>query len=215
MRLLVLLAALTLATAAHADTARSRMEAFSKDLKSVTATFSQSVTDANGEPRDTSHGTLALEAPRQFRWETKQPYEQTIVADGTRIWVYEPDLEQVSVRSQSGEEAHSPLTVLTNLGELDSQFIATESGERDGLQWLKLVSKAKEPEFEYAELGFSAKSLDRMVFKDPLGSTTEIRFEDWKRNPSIPADTFKFTPPKGVDVIGNTDPGAEIHPIKD
>jgi outer membrane lipoprotein carrier protein len=201
---------------AHAaDSARSRMEAFSKDLKSVTATFSQSVTDANGEKRDASHGTLALQAPRQFRWETKQPYEQTIVADGTRIWVYDPDLQQVSVRSQSGEEAHSPLTVLTDLGQLDAQFTTTESGEHDGLQWLKLVSKAKEPEFEYAELGFSAKTLDRMVFKDQLGSTTEIRFDDWKRNPPVTADTFKFTPPKGVDVIGNTDPGAEIYPVKD
>jgi len=208
-------AALLGANVAAADTARSRMEAFSKDLKSVTATFSQSVTDANGDKGDTSHGTLALQAPRQFRWETKQPYEQTIVADGQRVWVYEPDLQQVSVRSQSGEEAHSPLTVLTDLGQLDSQFTTSESGERDGLAWLKLVSKAKEPEFEYAELGFSAKTLDRMVFKDQLGNTTEIRFEAWKRNPSIPADAFKFTPPKGVDVIGNTDPGAEIYPVKD
>ncbi|HEY6895230.1 MAG TPA: outer membrane lipoprotein chaperone LolA [Rhodanobacteraceae bacterium] len=215
MRAFLVLAAAFLVAQAHtADTARSRMEAFSKDLKSVTATFVQSVTDANGEKRDSSHGTLALQAPRQFRWETRQPYQQTIVADGTRIWIYEPDLSQVSVRSQSGEEAHSPLTVLTNLGELDAQFTATESGDRDGLAWLKLVSKAKEPEFEYAELGFSAKSLDRMVFKDQLGNTTEIRFEDWKRNPSLAADTFKFTPPNGVDVIGNTDPGAEIYPVK-
>ncbi len=159
------------------------MEAFSKDLKSVTADFSQSVTDANGEKRDASHGTLALQAPRQFRWETKQPYQQTIVADGQRVWVYDPDLQQVSVRSQSGEEAHSPLTVLTDLGQLDSQFTTSESGERDGLSWLKLVSRAKEPEFEYAELGFSAKTLDRMVFKDQLGNTTEIRFDGWKRNP--------------------------------
>jgi outer membrane lipoprotein carrier protein len=198
-----------------ADSARARMEAFSKDLKSVTAVFSQSVTDANGHRGDESHGTFALQAPRQFRWETKQPYEQTIVADGTRVWVYEPDLQQVSVRSQSSEEAHSPLTVLTNLSELDSQFTASESGERDGLVWLKLVSKAKEPEFEYAELGFAARDLERMVFKDQLGNTTEIRFADWKRNPKIDADTFKFTPPKGVDVIGNMDPGAEIHPVKD
>ncbi len=213
---IVLAAAVSLvAHVAAADTARSRMEVFSKDLKSVTADFSQTVTDANGEKGDVSHGTLALQAPRQFRWETKQPYEQTIVADGQRVWVYDHDLAQVSVRSQSGEEAHSPLTVLTNLGELDAQFTASESGERDGLAWLKLVPKAKEPEFEYAELGLSATTLDRMIFKDQLGNTTEMRFEHWKRNPSVPADTFKFTPPKGVDVIGNTDPGAEIYPVKD
>ncbi|HEV7491149.1 MAG TPA: outer membrane lipoprotein chaperone LolA [Rhodanobacteraceae bacterium] len=202
------------ASAAAADSARSRMESFSKDLKSVTADFSQSVTDANEHRGDESGGTMALQAPRQFRWETKKPYEQTIVADGQRVWVYEPDLQQVSVRSQSSEEAHSPLTVLTDLSQVDTQFTASESGERDGLVWLKLVSKAKEPEFEYAELGFSATTLDRMLFKDQLGNTTEIRFSDWKRNPSLRADTFKFTPPKGVDVIGNMDPGAEVFPVK-
>ena len=215
MRVLLFVAGFFALQVHAADSARSRMEAFSKDLNSVTATFTQSVTDANGEKGDASRGTLALQAPRQFRWETKQPYEQTIVADGQRIWVYEPDLQQVSVRSQSGEEAHSPLTVLTDLGQLDAQFTASESGDRDGLAWLKLVSKAKEPEFEYAELGFSAKTLDRMVFKDQLGNTTEIRFDDWKRNASISAVTFTFTPPRGVDVIGNMDPGAEIHPVKD
>jgi len=198
-----------------ADVARSRMEAFSKDLKSVTADFTQTVTDANGGRGDASRGTMALEAPRQFRWVTKQPYEQTIVADGTRVWIYEPDLQQVSVRSQSGEEAHSPLTVLTDLSQLDSQFTTSESGERDGFAWLKLTSKAKEPEFEYAELGFSGTSLERMLFKDQLGNTTEIDFSNWRRNPKIDASEFKFTPPKGADVIGNMDPGAEVHPIRD
>jgi outer membrane lipoprotein carrier protein len=200
---------------AAADTAHSRMEAFSHDLKSVTATFNQTVTDSNGRRNDGSNGTFALQAPRLFRWETKAPFEQTIVADGTRVWVYEPDLQQVSVRSQSSEEAHSPLTVLTDLAQLDAQFTTSESGERNGLVWLKLVSKAAEPQFEYAELGFSEHSLDRMLFKDQLGNTTEIRFDDWKRNPSIPKSTFVFTPPKGVDVLGDMDPGAELHPIKD
>jgi outer membrane lipoprotein carrier protein len=197
------------------DSARPRMEAFSKGLKSVTADFTQSVSDTNGHRGDESRGTMALQAPRQFRWETKEPYQQLIVADGQRVWVYEPDLLQVSVRSQSSEEAHSPLTVLTDLSQLDSQFTSSESGERDGLVWLKIVSKARDPEFEYAELGFSAQTLDRMLFKDQLGNTTEIRFSNWKRNPALPADTFKFTPPKGVDVIGNTDPGAEVFPVKD
>ena len=214
MRSIVLVLALLIVSASAADSARVRMEAFSKDLKSVTADFSQSVTDANGHRGDESRGTMALEAPRLFRWETKQPYQQTIVADGQRVWVYEPDLQQVSVRSQSSEEAHSPLTVLTDLSQLDSQFTASESGERDGLVWLKLVSKAKDPEFEYAELGFSAHALERMLFKDQLGNTTEIRFSEWKRNAAIPANTFRFTPPKGVDVIGNAD-SADVYPIKD
>ncbi|MGH8174323.1 MAG: outer membrane lipoprotein chaperone LolA [Rhodanobacteraceae bacterium] len=216
MRKIVVLFLLCVATPTFAaDSARSRMEAFSKDLHSVTADFTQSVSDTNGRAGEETRGTLALEAPRQFRWETRAPYEQTIVADGQRVWVYEPDLQQVTVRSQSSEEAHSPLTVLTDLSQLDTQFTASESGERDGLTWLKLVSKDKEPEFEFAELGLSGDGLDRMVFKDQLGNTTEMRFSDWKRNPKISGDAFKFTPPKGVDVIGNTDPGAEVYPVKD
>ena len=212
--LVIAAATLIAADVSAADTARTRMEAFSKDLKSVTADFSQSVTDSNGHRGDESRGTMALQAPRQFRWETQEPYQQTIVADGTRVWVYEPDLEQVSVRSQSSEEAHSPLTVLTDLSQLDKDFEASESGERDGAVWLKLASRAKDPEFEYAELGFSAQSLERMLFKDQLGNTTEIRFSNWRRNPKLAADMFKFTPPKGVDVIGNTDPGPEVFPVK-
>lgn len=197
-----------------ADSARARMEAFSKALNSVSGRFTQSVTDANGHRGDESRGTLALEAPRQFRWETTAPYQQTIVADGTKVWVYEPDLEQVSVRSQSAAEAHSPLTVLTDLSQLDGQFTTSEAGEHEGLAWLRLVSRAKEPEFEYAELGLDHASLQRMVFKDQLGNTTEIRFDDWKRNPAFAANTFKFTPPKGVDVVGDVKPDAEVFPVK-
>lgn len=216
MRLFAALIALTVASdAIAADNARTRMEAFSKGLNSVSGSFAQSVTDANGHRGDESRGTLALEAPREFRWETLAPYQQTIVADGAHVWVYEPDLEQVSVRSQSAAEAHSPLTVLTDLSQLDSQFATSEAGTHDGLAWLRLTSKAKEPEFEYAELGLDATSLQRMRFKDQLGNVTEIRFADWKRNPSLPAGTFKFTPPKGVDVVGDLKPDAEVFPVRE
>lgn len=216
MRRIAALAALVLsAHGVAAETARSRMEAFSKGLHAVSGSFSQSVTDANGHRGDASRGTLALEAPRQFRWETTAPYQQTIVADGAKVWVYEPDLEQVSVRNQSAAEAHSPLTVLTDLSQLDRQFEASEGGEHDGLSWLRLTSKAKEADFEYAELGFDAASLQRMRFKDQLGNVTEIRFTDWKRNPSLPAGMFAFTPPKGVDVVGDVKPDAEVFPVRD
>ncbi len=199
---------------AHAG-ARDELNAFANGLKGLDGQFQQQVFDGGGKPKESSSGEVSLSRPNLFRWEYRKPYAQLIVADGHKIWNYEPDLQQVSVRSQSGEEAHSPLTVLTDLSQLDSQFTASESGERDGFTWLKLTSKAKEPEFEYAELGFSGTSLERMLFKDQLGNTTEIDFSNWRRNPKIDASEFTFTPPKGVDVIGNMDPGAEIHPIRD
>ncbi|MCQ4166277.1 outer membrane lipoprotein chaperone LolA [Tahibacter sp. P2K] len=222
----LLIGLLALSSTAGAETARARLDAFAKGLQSVSAGFEQTVFDANDKPGKKTSGTLAVQAPRQFRWDVSKPYEQQIVADGMHVWIYDPDLEQVTVRSQSVEEAHSPLTVLTDLAQLDRDFAASEQGEHDGLSWLRLKSKAKEPEFEYADFGFAcadaakktcggAVVLQRMLFKDTLGNRTETRFSDWQRNPKLAADRFTFTPPPGVDVIGEVKPGAEVHPLND
>lgn len=215
LRVILALACFIPAVPAHAaDTARSRLEAFSAGVQTISAHFEQSITGANGNQGEVSSGVLALKAPRQFRWHTTSPYEQLIVADGNRVWIYDPDLEQVSVRGQGTEEAHSPLSVLTDLSQLEHDFTVTEAGQRDGAQWLKLVSKAEEPEFAFAELGFDPKGLARMRFEDTLGNTTEIRFSDWQRDPKLPADTFTFTPPAGVDVVGEPGADAEVFPIE-
>lgn len=207
--------ALTLATLAHAATgpARARLDAFASGLHSLTGHFTQNLTDANGRSGKSSTGTLALEAPRQFRWETLTPYEQTIVADGSRVWLYDPELEQVTVRVQSTAESHSPLTVLTDFKQMDRNFTVTERGEHDGLAWLRLTSKEKDAQFDYAELGFDANGLARMVFRDQLGSTTDIRFSDWQRNAPIAPDTFNFVPPASADVIGDL-PVISTQPLK-
>ena len=208
--------ALSLGSVAHATTgpARARLNAFAQDLHSLTGHFTQTLTDVNGQGAKASAGTLALEAPRQFRWETLTPYKQTIVADGSRVWLYDPELDQVTVRIQSTEEAHSPLTVLTDVKNLDKNFHTTERGERDGLLWLRLTSGAKDPQFDYADLGFDANGLARMSFRDQLGATTDIRFSDWQRNVAIPPATFSFVPPKGADVIGDL-PVMTTQPLKD
>lgn len=205
MRILLMLALLLCAGLAQAaDTARAQLDAFANGLHSLSGNFSQTVYDANGRTAQASHGTLALQAPRQFRWDTQAPYKQLIVADGKKVWIYDPELEQVTVRDQGSEEAHSPLTVLTDLSQLDRDFKASERGERDGLQWLRLVSRAKNPQFEYADIGFANDAPRRMVFKDnTVGSRTEIVFTDWQRNPRLPAGTFSFKPPKGTDVVGD------------
>ena len=202
-------------TAFAAESARAKLDAFAKDLKSVSADFEQRVADPKGGAGRSSSGTLALKAPRQFRWDVTTPYKQLIVADGEKVWIYDPDLEQVTVRAQGTEEAHSPLTVLTDLAQLDRDFSTSEQGEHDGLIWLRLKSKDKEPQFEYADLGFDASGLARMVFKDALANSTEIHFSHWQRNPALSVDQFRFTPPKGVDVIGDPTPAAEVHPVKD
>lgn len=217
-RFLAICAALafTAAGAVHAAAgpARVRLDSFATGLHALIGQFTQTLTDANGGKGKASSGTLALEAPRQFRWETLTPYKQTIVADGSRVWLYDPDLEQVTVRVQSTEEAHSPLTVLTDLKQMDRDFKVTEQGEHDGLAWLRLTSTAKDPQFDYADLGFDANGLARMTFRDQLGAVTEIRFANWQRNPTIPPATFNFVPPKGADVIGDA-PVMQTQPLKD
>lgn len=202
------------AVAAAAGPARARLDAFAADLHSLTGRFTQTLTDVNGNTSKASAGTLALQAPRQFRWDTLTPYKQTIVADGSRVWLYDPELEQVTVRVQSSEEAHSPLTVLTDVKQLDKDFKVTEQGEHDGLSWLRLTSTAKDPQFDHADLGFDANGLARMTFRDQLGSTTDIRFSDWRRNVSLPPGSFDFVPPKGADVIGDL-PVITTQPLKD
>ncbi len=207
--------ALTLCATAQAASgpARARLDVFAQGLHSLTGKFTQILTDATGHPGKASSGTLALEAPRQFRWDTTTPYKQTIVADGSRVWLYDPELEQVTVRVQSTEEAHSPLTVLTDLKQMDRDFKVVEQGERDGLVWLRLTSTGKDPQFDYADLGFDANGLARMTFRDQLGAVTDIRFSAWQRNPSIPPATFNFVPPKGADVIGDA-PVMQTAPLK-
>ena len=194
--------------------ARERLNTFAHDLHSLTGQFTQTLTNANGQAGKSSSGTLALQAPRQFRWDTLTPYKQTIVADGSRVWMYDPELEQVTVRVQSTEESHSPLTVLTDLKQMDKSFKTAEQGERDGLVWLRLTSTGKDPQFDYADLGFDTAGLARMVFRDQLGATTDIRFSHWQRNAPVPPSAFNFVPPKGADVIGDL-PVTTIQPLKD
>jgi outer membrane lipoprotein carrier protein len=201
---------------AAASAGRDAITRFSTDLRSLDGRFAQQVFDANGTATDRSEGRISLKAPRQFRWEYQQPYPQLIVADGDHLWLYDPDLEQVTVRVQSYEEQSSPLAALIDPGELDRQFVVAEGGQADGLTWVDL--KARKPEdsaVQSAKLGFNASGLAMMVFEDQLGQRTEVTFSQWKRNGALPADLFRFTPPEGVDVVGDTRDSAEVRPLQE
>ncbi|HEX7340596.1 MAG TPA: outer membrane lipoprotein chaperone LolA [Rhodanobacteraceae bacterium] len=210
---LALLAVLAAPVCAATGPARAQLEAFAHDLHSLTGHFQQTLMDVNQQTIKSSAGTLALEAPRQFRWQTTTPYKQLIVADGGHVWMYEPDLDQVTVRNQDSASGHSPLTVLTDIGRLDKDFTSFELGTRQGLDWLELKPKSQQAQFAYVELGFDATGLREMQFKDLTGNITRIVFSDWKRNPALPASTFNFTPPKGADVIGDTSNIPQVHPL--
>ena len=200
---LVLLGTAMLASTAMAG-ARDDLKSFTTGLKGLDGQFTQQVYDAKGTLKESSSGRVALSAPRLFRWEYAKPYPQLIVADGKKVWVYDPDLQQVTVRGQGSEEQNSPLSALIDPAKLDQQFNVKESGVSDGLQWLTLTPKSEgDASFQTARLGFGKAGLVRMDVVDAVGQNTKISFSGWKRNPAFAGTTFKYTPAKGVDVVGD------------
>ena len=200
---------------AHAG-AREKMAAFTSGLKGLDGRFEQQVYEGNNASPRHSSGTVKLSAPRQFRWEINKPNSQLIVADGDQVWIYDPDLEQVTVRNQSAEEQNSPLSVLIDPTELQRQYKVSEGGTSAGLEWLVLApKKADDAGFKQARLGFGPGGLARMEMQDTLGQRTVIGFGPWVRNPKFAAGTFRFTPPKGTDVVGTPVKPAQVTPLRD
>jgi outer membrane lipoprotein carrier protein len=207
-------ALLLLAVTALAQAASSPLDAFSRGLKGLDGRFEQRVYDAEGQLTEETRGRVALSAPRQFRWEYEAPFPQLIVADGDHVWIYDPELEQVQVRIQSHEEQQSPLTVLIDPTELERQFVVKPAAPAGGFEWVELTPREKDDaQFASARLAFDGEALARMEMSDALGQRTEISFRQWRRNPAFAADTFRFTPPEGVDVVGETAEAAEVFPV--
>ena len=214
MRILALFLLLLGSTGAHAA-ARDKLAVFSRDIQGLSANFSQRVFSSTGALKESSSGKVKLQAPRQFRWEYLKPFPQLLVADGDHIWIYDPDMEQVTVRQQSLEEQNSPLAMLIDPAEMERQFVAKEGGRAQGLEWLDLTPrKPDDAPFDRARLGFGAGGLVRMEMFDGLGQRTVMGFSAWKRNPKFAPGTFTFKAPKGVDVVGDVAPAAEVIPLK-
>jgi outer membrane lipoprotein carrier protein len=198
-----LVLAIALVAGPASASGRAQFEAFGKGVQGLDGQFTQRVYDGNGQLKEETSGRVALSAPRLFRWEYLKPYPQLIVADGETVWVYDPDLEQVSRRPQGAAEQDSPLAVLIDPGRLDRDYIVEDGGTSDGLSWMRIRPRAgDEAGFESARIGLDASGVSRMDIVDTLGQRTEIVFRGWKRNPAFARDTFRFTPPAGVDVIG-------------
>ncbi|TDK23383.1 outer membrane lipoprotein chaperone LolA [Luteimonas aestuarii] len=194
--------AVLFSSVAHAN-GRDRLDGFTQGLKGLDGQFTQRVFDGNGRVKETTSGRVALSAPRQFRWEYVRPYPQLIIADGNTVWVYDPDMEQVTRRPQGAAEQDSPLAALIDPGKLDRDYVVEDGGESAGLQWVVLKPKqGQDAAFDSARIGLDGNGVARMDIHDALGQRTEIVFTGWKRNPSFARGTFAFTPPAGVDVIG-------------
>ncbi len=177
------------------------LKTFIGDTRTAKAVFSQTVLDQNGRLRQKSEGTLAFSRPGKFRWVYQKPYEQLIVGDGSRLWIYDADLEQVTVRKLGDALGSSPAALLAGSNDIEKHFTLKDAGSSEGLQWLEARPRSKESSFETVRMGFAGNTLAAMELRDSFGQTTLLKFSGMMKNPAVNASEFKFTPPKNADVI--------------
>ncbi|MBS1143797.1 MAG: lolA [Proteobacteria bacterium] len=176
---------------------------FLKSTRTLKADFAQMVIGKNGRKPQQSSGTVAISRPGKLRWEILKPYPQLVVGDGEKVWIHDPDLQQVTVRKAGQAIGSSPAALLSGRNELEKNFTLSEAGEADGMSWVEARPKAGDSGFEKVRLGFAGNDLKAMELQDSFGQTTHIRFTKIERNPALPATTFKFVPPAGVDVVSD------------
>ncbi len=190
------------AFSAQAD-AQTRLEAFIQGTKGLKAQFTQTVMDKTGRKTQESTGNLFFSRPGKFRWVYQKPYSQLIVGDGKKLWIYDEDLDQVTVRKLDRALGDSPAALLAGDNDISKLFNLKEAAAKDGLEWLEATPKSKEGSFEKVRMGFKGDDLQAMELKDNFGQTTLLRFSNLERNPALGASLFRFTPPKGADILGD------------
>lgn len=188
-----------------------KLKTFIATTHSAQADFTQQVLDQNGNQIQNASGIMQFQRPGKFRWTYQKPYKQLIVGDGSKFWLYDADLNQVTVRKLDAALGSSPAALLSGSNEIERGFTLTESGKRDGLEWLQATPKGKGPgnaeqdsSFNSILMGFNAQAdLVVMELSDMFGHKTVLRFSAMQRNPKFSAQLFKFTPPKGADVLSD------------
>jgi outer membrane lipoprotein carrier protein len=179
-----------------------RFKTFARSTQSARANFEQKVYDRGGKLVQESKGSFVFLRPGRFRWVYEKPVDQLIVGDGERVWIYDRDLNQVTVRRISKALGSTPAALLAGASDVDKAFEMSEAGEREGLEWLEAKPRDKDAGFERIRMGFSATGVQAMELVDNFGQTTRLRFTGLVRNPKVDPAEFRFEPPKGADVLG-------------
>lgn len=175
--------------------------AFNGATRTATANFEQQVFDRSGKVVERASGTFAFARPGKFRWTYEKPHKQVLVGDGVRLWIHDPDLNQVTVKRIDNAISSTPAALLAGRDDITALFTLRDAGTDEGLSWVEATPKAADTGFERVRLGLQGKTLAAMELYDQLGGHTMLRFSDLKANAPVSADTFKFTPPKGADVL--------------
>ena len=187
---------------AQAD-AVARLTGFFQSTSSMRAQFHQTVLDAQHRKVQEVTGSMQLLRPGKFRWDYNKPYVQLVIGDGQKVWLYDPELNQVTVRSLDKMIGSSPASLLAGSKDIEKTFDIRADTRQDQLDWVEVTPKDKESGFERMFLGFREENLQEMELHDNFGQTTVIEFSHLERNPKLSAQAFKFTPPKGADVVGD------------
>ena len=187
---------------AASRTALDDLRRFFNEVNSFSARFTQVVLDERLSPIQESSGTLWIERPNKFRWDYEKPYKQQIVADGTHLWVYDAGLQQVSVRQLSGGLGDTPAMLLAGRGRLDDNFTIKLLETLNDTDWVQLSPRRKDSGYEDIRVGFVQGKLRVLEMVDGFGQLTRVTFAPPRENAPIEPTRFKFTPPEGVDVVG-------------
>ena len=191
-----------MAAADEKDDGMRLVEQFLDGVTTISGRFEQELIDANDAVVETSSGTLDIQRPGRFRWSYTEPYRQELIADGTNLWSYDVDLEQVTVKPQAKALGSTPALLLGGSVDVLEDFNYVGSFTDRGTVWVLLVPRETESGFEKVELGFTDGTLTRMLFGDNLQQTTLIALVDVVFNEPIDAARFRFSPPDGTDVVG-------------
>ena len=186
---------------------------FNGATRTATARFEQQVFDRNGKVVERGAGTFAFARPGKFRWTYEKPHRQLLVADGAKLWIHDPDLNQVTVKRIDQAISSTPAALLAGRDDITALFTLRDAGSADGLEWVEATPKAPDTGFERVRLGLQGRQLAAMELRDSLGGRTMLRFTDLKANVPVPPETFQFKPPPGADVLDDA-PAAKAAPPK-
>ncbi len=160
--------------------------------------------DRAGKVVETASGTFVFARPGKFRWTYEKPHKQLLVADGAKLWIHDPDLNQVTVKRMDRAISSTPAALLAGRDDITTLFTLRDGGSSGGLNWVEASPKEKDTGFESVRLGLQGKSLAAMELHDQLGGRTMLRFTEFKANAPVASDAFRFTPPAGADVMEET-----------
>ena len=195
---------LFLSSNVYAGEGRVLLDRFLTETQTMSANFKQTLKSSDGMLMQESAGVFYLQRPGKFRWNYTQPYPQEIVSDGEQIWVFDVDLEQVTVQKQGAGQSNTPMALLQNRQKLEDAFEIHERGSDSGLHRIELINRQADSDFNRVMLGLDDNGLRFLQLHDQFEQTTYIFFTELKSNPELDAELFEFTPPEGVDVFGGS-----------